>query len=244
MFEKELQEYKKRRDAATKRNAYVLLEALQKSTQEWTTKLTGIQHWQPENGYDVFVFDPDNTGEVYVLLRRWNEAESKFDEKFQKHATGEKELPVAVDKTKTWVFDNWETLKTFKGDVADAEKPETPAEELGYSDEPKVTEAETLETSLDKATEEAFEDSTAEVEAKFDNFMDNGVQTDKEREEMWKHPWIRRIATQLNEMEKDHSQFERVLQNSKDRREKALQKSLHVLTGNLKNITEKVKASV
>lgn len=236
MFE----EYKKRRDAATKRNAYNLLEVLKKSTQEWTTKLTGIQHWQPENGYDVYVFDPDNTGDVYVLLRRWNETENKFDEKFQKHATGEKDLPSAVNETKVWVFDNWDTLKEFKGDVADKE-PEKPTEE---NPEPKVTETEALETSLDEATKEAFADSTAEEESKFNNFMDNGVQTDEEREEMWKHPWIRRIATQLNEMEKDHSQFERVLQNSKERRDNALNKSLHTLTGKIQTLTKKVQSCV
>jgi len=238
-----IEQYKKRRDEATKRNAYLLLEVLKKSTQEWTTKLTGIQHWQPEHGYDVFVFDPDNLGEVYILLRRWNEANNKFDEKIQRHATNETDMPLAVQKTKDWVFDNWQTLKEFAPEVADDKEikiePDNTADE--NSEEPAEA---VIENSLDKATEEAFEDVTAEQDAKFDNFMDNGVQTDAEREEIWKHPWIRRIATQLNEMGKDHSQFERVLQNSKERREKALEKSLHTLTGKLKNITEKVKSSV
>jgi hypothetical protein len=231
-----LEELKKRRDNAAKKNCYVLFEALKKSTQEWTTKLTGIQHWQPEHGYDVFVFDPDNKGATYILLRRWNEEQQKFDEKIQKHDTGDSDLPVAVSKTKEWVFDNWETLKAFKGDTPDTKEETVAPEVKSAEEEPEEKE---IENSLEEATEEAFEDSTAEQDAKFENFMDNGVQTDEEREEIWKHPWIRRIATQLNEMGKDHSQFERTLQNSKERREKALEKSLHTLTGKIQTLTEK-----
>jgi uncharacterized protein with von Willebrand factor type A (vWA) domain len=150
------------------------------------------------------------------------------------------------------VFDNWSDLKAFKADSAtnetkEHEAEETPAEENAEHNTASVkkTEPESkIDESLDEAMEAAFEDVSEEKETKFKNFLDNGVQTDAEREEMWKHPWIRRIATQLSEMEKDHSQFERALQHSKDRRDQALQKSLHVLNGKIKTIAEKVKANV
>lgn len=235
-----LEELKKRRDNAAKKNCFTLFETLKKSTQEWTTKLTGIQHWQPENGYDVFVFDPDNKGSTYILLRRWNEDSNEFEEKIEKHDTDQSDAAIAVDKTKEWVFDNWSTLKEFKADSSKEKEPEEkdlPTEDLNETpDEPKAEQK--IEDSLEEATKEAFEDVNTEEEAKFQNFMDNGVQTDEEREEIWKHPWIRRIATQLNEMGKDHSQFERTLQNSKERREKALEKSLHKLTGKIQVLSE------
>jgi hypothetical protein len=241
-----LEQYKKRRDEATKRNAYALLEVLTKSTQEWTSKLTGVQHWQPENGYDVYVFDPDTFGDVYVLFRRWNEEAKKFDESFQKHATDESNMPLAVNKTKVWVFENWETLKNFKTDNPKNKEEETEPTETTEqkTEETEPEKAAPEEPTLDEAIKEAFEDSTAIQDSKFDNFMDNGVQTDEEREEMWKHPWIRRLASQLNEMNKDYSQFERTLQQSKARRENALQKSLHTLTAKIETLTEKVKTNV
>jgi len=232
-------DFKKRRDEALRKNAFVLFEQLQKSTQEWTSKLTGIQHWQPEHGYDVFVFDPDNKGTVYVLLRRWNEERRRFDEQMLKHATEHTEPAQVVQDAKEWIKTHWSDLKGFSDDVPENEH------------NPEVEHVETpLDPDLDQAkleekAEDALEEgSKNEAEAKFENFLDDGVQTPKEKEEIWKKPMLRRLATQMKEMEKDHSQFERALQNDvKKRRDNALEKSVFNLTEKMKTLTEKVKSN-
>lgn len=207
-----------RRKKALERNYFRLMEKLQKSTQAWTSKLTGIQHWKPETGYDVFVFDPNDLGETYVLFRRWNEPERTFDEVIKKHKTGHTEPAQAVQATKDWVSNNWESLKIFS---PDSNKPATePKEEEGS---PEIaTDGPQSETVFQAEIKEAYEDVSEEELCRFENFLDDGVQTDDDREAMWKHPWLRRINTQLTEMGKDYSQYERAMQQ---RRDNALEKS-------------------
>ena len=230
---------KKRRDAALKKNAFVLFEQLQKSTQDWTSKLTGIQHWQPEHGYDVFVFDPDNQGTVYVLLRRWNEERRKFDEQMFKHGTDHTEPAQAIQDAKEWIKTHWSDLKGFSDDVPENEhNPEVDSVDSPLDID---LDQEKLEEKAEQALEEG---SQNEQEAKFENFMDDGVQTPKEKEEIWKQPMLRRLATQMKEVEKDHSQFERALQNdAKKRRDGALEKSVFNLTEKMKTLAEKVKSN-
>jgi hypothetical protein len=223
-----------RKTRALRRNYFDLMEKLNKSTQAWTAKLTGIQHWKPETGYDVFIFDPNNLGETYVLLRRWNESKMAFDEEIKKHKTGRTDPASAVQETKDWVSNNWDSLKNFKAD--DNKKTDNDKQEAQPNDDVSQEPSPPSQTSLDSKIEEAYEDVTEEELCRFENFLDDGIPTDEEKEEIWRHPWLRRLNNQINEMQKDHSQYERAMQQ---RRDKALEKSLPNLMDKLSQIKEK-----
>lgn len=215
-----------RRNKAAERNFFTLTEKLKKSTQAWTAKLTGVQHWKPETGYDVFVFDPNHLGETYVLFRRWNEEKRTFDETIKKHQTGHTDPAGAVQQTKDWVSNNWASLKSFDSDDKVPEE-KSPTEVTSTPVAPSVLQAE-IKT--------AYEDVTEEELCRFENFLDDGLQTDEEKEEAWRHPWLRRLNNQLNEMSKDRSQYERAMQQ---RRDDALEKSLPNLLAKIDSIAKK-----
>lgn len=216
-----------RRQKALQRNYFRLMERLHKSTQAWTSKLTGVQHWKPETGFDVFVFDPNNQGETYVLLRRWNEDNKHADEIIKKHKTGHTDPASAIQATKDWIAAQWDTLKNFEADEKEpkADLPEKPKEA-------EETKAESVPVaSLESEIKDAMDEVSEEELCRFENFLDDGVQTDDDKDEAWRKPWLRRLNAQLEEMGKDYSQYERSMQQ---RRDKAMEKSL-------KNIFEKIE---
>jgi hypothetical protein len=226
-----------RRNKAVLRNYFTLNEMLKKSTQAWTSKLTGIQHWKPETGYDVFVFDPNELGDVYVLFRRWNEDEMTCDEVIKKHPTGHGEPANAVQAAKDWVSLNWDDLKEFKADSKEETDPK-PESEITEENNEHKEEIKPTETPLEQEIAEAVGDNSVEKDCQFENFLDNGIQTEDDKETAWKTPWLKRINTQLKEMGKDYSQYERTMQQ---RRDNALEKSLHRVLLKLDSVTAKIK---
>ena len=144
-----------------------------------------------------------------------------------------------IQDAKEWIKTHWSDLKGFSDDVPENEhNPEVDSVDSPLDID---LDQEKLEEKAEQALEEG---SQNEQEAKFENFMDDGVQTPKEKEEIWKQPMLRRLATQMKEVEKDHSQFERALQNdAKKRRDGALEKSVFNLTEKMKTLAEKVKSN-
>ena len=161
----------------------------------WEPKLTGVQHSKPETGYDVYLFDPDNNGDVLVLMRRWNDLIREYEEKTFFHPTNSNSAEEAVLCAKQWINNNWHFLRNFTNKPpADKPKEEKTLMEMMLVDiEPRLTETE---------------------RTKFNNFQDDGVQTDDERKQMWYQPFLTRLQILNDELKKDHSQYERALQKS------------------------------